>query len=45
MAFTITDIAELVRYHRVLAEPDDERADANLAQLVQHLDLMASRPR
>jgi hypothetical protein len=40
MAYTITDIAELVRYHLVLSEPDDERADANLAQLEQ----MASCP-
>src|ERR1039458_1328948 len=44
MASTITDIAELVCYHLVLAEPDDERADANLAQLVQQLEQMASRP-
>jgi len=44
MAYTITDIAELVLYHLVLAEPDDDRADANLAQLVQQLDQMASRP-
>ncbi|MGP8062718.1 MAG: hypothetical protein ACLP5O_09120 [Acidimicrobiales bacterium] len=44
MAYTITDIAELVRYHFVFSEPDDERADANLAQLVQQLEQMASRP-
>jgi hypothetical protein len=40
MVYTITDIAELVRYHLVLAEPDDDRADANLAQLEE----MASLP-
>ena len=44
MVYTITDIAELVRYHLALAEPDDDRADANLAQLVQQLEQMASRP-
>ena len=35
MAYTITDIAELVRYHLVLFQPADEWADVNLAQLVQ----------
>jgi hypothetical protein len=44
MAYTITDIAELVRYHLVLAEPDDTRADDNLAQLVNELRSMATRP-
>lgn len=43
MAFTITDLAELVRYHLVLGEPDDHRADANLALLVQQLEQKASR--
>src|SRR5664280_1357181 len=43
MAYTITDIAELVRYHLVLSQPDDERADANLAQLVQQLRWRAAR--
>ena len=38
MPYTITDIAELVEYHLVLAESDDDRADANLAQLVQQLE-------
>jgi hypothetical protein len=40
IAYTITYIAELVRYHLVLAGPDDDWADANLAQFEQ----MASRP-
>jgi hypothetical protein len=44
MAYTITEIAELVRCHLVLSEPGDERADANLAQLVQKLEQMASQP-
>lgn len=33
MAYTVTDLAELVRYHLVLVEPDDIRADDNLVQL------------
>ena len=44
MAYTITDIAELVRYHLVLAEPDDTRADDNLAQLVSELQSMPPVP-
>ena len=44
MAYTVTDLAELVRFHLVLAEPDDEGADANLAQLVSELQTMSSRP-
>jgi hypothetical protein len=43
MAYTITDISVLVHYHLVLSEPDNERADANLAQLVQQLGQMVSR--
>ena len=44
MAYTISDIAELVRYHLVLAEPDDTWADDNLAQLVSELQGIATRP-
>ena len=44
MAYTITDIPELVRYHFVFSEPDDERTDANLAQLVRQFEQMASHP-
>lgn len=44
MAYKITDIAELVRYHFVLSESDDERADANIISLVQQLDQMANHP-
>ena len=39
MAYTITDIAELVRYHLVLTEPDD-----NIVQLVSELQSMSTRP-
>ena len=44
MAYTSTDIAELVRYHLVLSAPDDKTADDNLAQLVSELQSMATRP-
>lgn len=43
MAYTSTDLAELVRYHLVLSAPDDETADDNLAQLVSELQSMATR--
>lgn len=32
MSYTITDIAELVRYHLVLAEPDVATPDSQIAQ-------------
>ena len=35
MAYTITDIAEMVEYHLVASAPDDDVAHANLVQLVQ----------
>jgi hypothetical protein len=44
LAYTVTDLAELVRYHLVLVEPDDIRADDNLVQLVSELQSMATRP-
>ena len=34
MAYTITDLAELLQYHLVVSAPDDDSAHANLAQLV-----------
>ncbi len=43
MAYTITDIAELVEYHLVASAPDDDAAHANLVQLVQRLELLAPR--
>lgn len=42
MTYTVTDITELIRYHLVLSEETDERADANLAQLVGNIETMAS---
>ena len=44
MAYTISDIAELVEYHLVVSAQDDAVAHANLVQLVQQLELMAPHP-
>ncbi|MHB8245503.1 MAG: hypothetical protein ACYDGN_09145 [Acidimicrobiales bacterium] len=44
MAYDITDCAELVRHHLVLSAPDDDTAHANLVQLVNELQSMATRP-
>ena len=44
MAYTITDIAELVEYHLVASAPDDDAAHSNLVRLVQQLELLAPRP-
>ena len=44
MAYTVTDVAELIHYHLVLSEDDDARADANLRQLVGLIEGLASEP-
>ena len=44
MAYTITDLAELVEYHLVVSAPDDTAAHANLVQLVGRIEAMTSRP-
>ncbi len=44
MAYAITDIAELVKYHLVASAPDDDAAHSNLVQLVQKLELLVPRP-
>ena len=44
MAYTITDIEELVEYHLVVSAPDDDVAQTNLVQLVQKLEQLAPRP-
>lgn len=44
MLYTVTDITELIRHHLVLSVPDDETADANLAQLVSEIQRLATRP-
>ena len=44
MAYTITDIAELVEYHLVASAPDEDAAHGNLVQLVDQLERMVRRP-
>jgi hypothetical protein len=44
MTHNVTDITELIRYHLVLAEVDDDKADHNLAQLMRNIEqMMTSR--
>jgi hypothetical protein len=43
--YNVTDITELIRHHLVLAVDDDERADANLAQLMRNIEQMVTTPR
>lgn len=45
MAYNVTDITELIRYHLVLSTDDDERADQNLAQLMRNIEQMVANPR
>lgn len=43
--YSVTDLTELVCYHLVLSEVEDERADRNLAQLISNVEqMMTSRP-
>lgn len=44
MAYTITDIVEMVEYHLFISVRDNDAAHANLVQLVHHLDLLTPRP-
>jgi len=44
MTYTVTDITELIHYHLVLGEHDDERADKNIAQLMRNIEAMSTRP-
>jgi len=44
MAYTITDIAELVEYHLVVSAHNDDAAHANPVQLLHRLEGMAPRP-
>jgi hypothetical protein len=44
MAYSQTDLTELIRYHLVLSEDDPERADDNLIRLVGEIAEMATRP-
>jgi hypothetical protein len=45
MAYTLDDITELIRYHLVLSEETDEKADANLARLLRSIEQMVAAPR
>jgi hypothetical protein len=44
MAYNVTDIAELIRHHLVFSEPNEERATANLRQLLTNIREMAPSP-
>jgi hypothetical protein len=44
MTYTVADITELIHYHLVLGEHDDERADQNIAQLMRNIESMSTRP-
>jgi len=44
MAYSVTDMTELIRYHLVFSEDDPEGADDNLIRLVGEIERMATRP-
>ena len=44
MAYTISDLAELVEYRLIASAPDDDVAHSNLVQFVRQLELLAPRP-
>ena len=44
MAYSVTEIAELIQHHLVFSEPDEARATENLRQLVARLKGMAPGP-
>lgn len=44
MTYTVTDIAELIRYHLVLASDDNQQADLNLAALVREIESLRTKP-
>lgn len=43
-AHTVTYIAELIEYHLVASAPDNQTADDNLAQLVNDIQRLSTRP-
>jgi hypothetical protein len=43
MAYSVADITELIHYHLVLAEPDDESADRNLSLPAGEIQNLAIR--
>jgi len=44
MTDKIAELVELIHYHLVLGESDDEHADRNLARLATEVAAMATRP-
>lgn len=44
MAYSVTDIKELIEYHLVAAATDDDIANDNLVQLVGKIQGLATRP-
>ena len=44
MPYNIDDIIELILHHLVLSEVNGEKADANLAHLIDNIERMFSRP-
>jgi hypothetical protein len=44
MAYSVTDISELIRHHLVFSAPDREAADQDLCELVDEISHMTDRP-
>lgn len=44
MAYTVTDIAELIAYHLVASALDDDTANNNLGGLVSEIQRLSTRP-
>ena len=44
MAYTATDLAELIEYHLVVSAADDDAAQNNFADLVRRIEDLAPRP-
>jgi len=44
MAYDISDLTELIRYHIVLGEDTDAAADDKLAELVRNIEGLSTRP-
>ena len=44
MAYTVSEIAELVEYHLVVSASDDDAAQSNLLDLLHRVEDLAPRP-
>jgi len=44
VAYTVTDIAEMIEYHLVASAPDDDTVDDKLGQLVSEIQRLSTRP-